>query len=243
MRRTILALTLVAGLNTAWAADDLAVVGQVDFGFKSLDLDTGTTANVLSASYVSINPSVAFGYRSFYSSLSYERSLSADPSAGQNTAGTTATTTDFSRSDSTFTLGYRLNDAFSLFAGYTKGANHFTQTTAAVVLVVSEIDYTESGPFAGLAYTASFKDKGNLGLSVGYADLDGELRTHTRPTNTVTDVTGDTTGLSYALTWSGPLSGSLGYRLGAKYTRYEMEEPSKIVERYRNFFFGLTNYF
>jgi hypothetical protein len=246
MRWIALASILIAtSLGTVRAADsETTVVGALDFGFKTLHLDTGSAGNVLNPSYASINPSVALGYQSFYASLSYDRSLGADPSTGQTmVSGTpTATLVNFSRTDSTFTLGYRLGD-FSLFAGYTKGANHFTQTTSFIVQFATDIDYTETGPFAGFAYTKTFRDKSSLGFSVGYAKLDGELRTFTRPTNTLSEVKGDNTGLSYGLTWSGSLTGSLGYRVGVKATRYEMKDPGNITERYTNIFVGITNYF
>lgn len=246
MRSTALILVLVAtGLTTAHAAEhDAIVVGGFDFGFKTMHLDPRNGGNVLDTSYVSVNPSVAWAYKSFYTALSYDRSVSADPSPGQTgTTTPTATLMDFSRTESTFTLGYRVNDAFNVFAGYTQGANHFTQTAAAVVLAVSAIDYSETGPFAGVALNMNFRDKGNLGLSVGYAKLDADLKIFTRPGGTAAEVTGDSTGLSYTLTWSGTLTGSLGYRVGAKVTRYDMEDPGDVSERYASFFVGITNYF
>jgi hypothetical protein len=246
MRRILSALILFAvGLATAHAAEsDSVVVGGFDFGFKTMHLDPRNGGNVLDTSYVSVNPSVAWGYKSFYASLSYDRSIAADQSIGQ-TAGATpsATLADFSRSESTFTLGYRINDAVSLFTGYTKGANHFTQTAAALVLVATEIDYTETGPFIGVALNMNVRDKGNLGLSVGYAKLDAKLQIVARPGGANTEVTGDSTGLSYALTWSGTLTGSLGYRVGAKSTSYDMDDPGQVTERFTSFFVGITNYF
>lgn len=246
MRRTALILILiVTGLTTAHAAQSEAiVVGGFDFGFKTMHLDPRNGGNVLDTSYVSVNPSVAWAYKSFYTTLSYDRSINADPSPGQiGTPTATATLMDFARTESTFSLGYRVNDAFSLFAGYTNGVNHFTQTAAAVVLAVSEIDYSESGPFGGVALNMNFRDKGNLGLSVGYAKLDAELKISTRPSGASTDVTGDSTGLSYTLSWSGTLTGSLGYRVGAKVTHYEMDDPGDVTERFASLFVGITNYF
>lgn len=246
MRRMLLASMLIAaGLATAHAADsDSVVVGGFDFGFKTMHLDPRNGGNVLDTSYVSVNPSVAWGYKSFYASLSYDRSIAADPTIGQTTGATpSATWSDFSRTESTFTLGYRLNDAVSLFTGYTKGANHFTQMGAALVLVATEIDYTETGPFVGVAFNVNVRDKGNLGLSVGYAKLDAKLQIVAHPGGATTEVTGDSTGLSYALTWSGTLTGSLGYRVGAKSTSYDMDDPGQVTERFNSIFLGITNYF
>lgn len=157
MRRITLALVLIViGMGTSRAAEsDVTVVGGMDFGFKQLRLDTGDGRDTFSPFYVTINPNIVLGYKSFYARLSYDKSISSDPETGQGsgpiTGNPTATTLDFSRTDSTFTLGYRLNQSFSIFAGYTKGANEFTETRADVVLIVTDIEYTTTGPFAGVA--------------------------------------------------------------------------------------------
>ncbi|HLQ27006.1 MAG TPA: hypothetical protein VK138_14160 [Acidiferrobacterales bacterium] len=261
MRRLTLTLLLIAvGLGTAHGAEsDVTIVSGLDFGFKDMRLDFTSASNVFNPSFVTINPSIALGYKSFYASLSYDKSISADPSTGQAldmTSGApipTATITDYSRADSTFTLGYRLNQSFSLFAGYTQGASNFTETrvvtTPAVpspsitTLIVTDVEYTETGPFAGVGYSKTFGDKGTLGLSIGYAQLDGELQVAVHPGTKVTRFKGDTTGLSYGLTWSGPLTGSLGYRVGVKATKYQTKDLDDLTERYTSFFLGITNYF
>ncbi|MFL6624666.1 MAG: hypothetical protein ACJ8NR_18905 [Sulfurifustis sp.] len=248
MRKTLLAAVLVAAAGSA-NADDITVVGGFDFGFKKLHLDTGGGSNIFNPGFNTINPSVALGYKSFYAILSYDTSISAEP--GISDAGSvSADVLDFSRTDSTVTLGYRINDSFNLFAGYTKVANHFTETRLVTdfmgnfFFTVTLIDYTEAGPFAGVAYTKRFADKGSLSLSLGYAKLDGTLKFEVHPSGSTDEVTGDTTGLSYGLTWSGTLTGSLGYRVGIKGTQYKMKaSDSDITERYTNLFIGITNYF
>ena len=256
MRRLQLTVILIASsLGMAHAAENNAtVVGGLDFGFKKLRLEVGKDSNgegggSFHPSYVTINPNFALGYKSFYASLSYDKSISADPGIGSDNNGAAATLLDFSRIDTTLTFGYRLNQSFSIFAGYTKGANEFTETSVNTVLVVKEINYTEKGPFAGVAYTSTFGDKGTLGLSLGYAKLDGELKivTHGGPAKPDQISKGDNTGLSYSVTWSGPLTGSMNYRAGLKGTRYKMpagpDNPQDITERYTTFFLGLVNYF
>lgn len=248
MRRITSASVLIAvGLGTAHAAEsDITVVGGMDFGFKQLRLDTGDGRDTFSPFFVTISPNIVLSYKSFYAGLSYDKSISSDPEIGQEPSGVgpTATTLDFARTDSTFTLGYRLNQSFNAFTGYTKGANEFTETRATIVLFVTEIDYSTEGPFAGVAYSKSFGNKGTLGLSVAYAKLDAELTFTFRPSaGGSTDVEGDVTGLSYGLTLSGPLTESLGYRIGIKATRYEMDDPGDITERYTNIFIGIVNYF
>jgi len=261
MRRLQLTLILIAaGLGTAQAAENnVAVVGGLDFGFKDMRLDFASAGEVFNPFFVTINPSIVLGYKSFYAGLSYDKSISAEPSTGQAldmTSGVpipTATITDYSRADSTFTLGYRLNQSFSLFAGYTQGASKFTETRVVATpppppptittLVVTDIDYTETGPFAGVSYSKTFGDKGTLGLSIGYAQLDGDLKRSILPGTNVARLKGDTTGLSYGMTWSGPLTGSLGYRVGLKATQYKTKDLDELTERYTSFFLGIVNYF
>jgi hypothetical protein len=237
MRRLQLTLMLIASsLGMAHAAEsNVTVVGGLDLGFKKLRLDTGSGAGVFNPSFVTVNPNIVLGYSSFYASLSYDKSVSAEPEIAP------AAVTDYSRTDSTFTLGYRLNQSLSLFAGYAEGANQFIITTSGGGLIV--IDYKEKGPFAGVAYTKTFGDKGSLGMSIGYAKLDGDLKFDVPPGVEVFRAKGDTTGLSYGLTWSGPLTGSLSYRVGLKAIRYEMKDPVELTERYTNFFIGIMNYF
>lgn len=247
MHRPILALVLIlAGAGTAQAVEDnLTIVGGLDFGFKKLRLDTGSGAGVFNPSFVTINPNLVLAYSSFYASLAYDKSISAAPDSSSTVIGgtPTATVTDYSRTDTTFTLGYRLNQSFNIFAGYTDGANRFITIAATAILIVTDTSYTEKGPFAGVSYSKAFGDKGSLGMSVGYAKLNGDLKTDIHPGSGGARYTGDTTGFSYGLTWSGPLTGSLSYRVGLKETRYEMKDPIKITERYTSFFLGVMNYF
>ena len=249
MRRIALALMLVvAGLTGARAADsDMTVVGGLDYGFKRLRLDTGANGNVFNSSFTTINPTLALGYKSFYSILSYERSISSDARTTDSLIPpgptATSTTTTYSRRDETATLGYRVTPWFNVFAGYTNGVNEFTQTSAVVVLIVTDITYSEKGPFAGVSFNTAIGNKGSLGLSVAYAKLDSELKSVTHPNLQSSSVTGDNKGLSYGLTWSGTLTGSLGYRLGIKETQYDMEQPARVKERYTSFFIGISNYF
>src|SRR5712692_7609382 len=114
MRRLTLTLLLIAvGLGTAHGAEsDVTVVSGLDFGFKDMRLDFTSATNKFNPSFVTINPNIGLGYKSLYASLSYDKSIRADPDTGL--IGSTGFVTDYSRTDSTFTLGYRLNQSFSL---------------------------------------------------------------------------------------------------------------------------------
>jgi hypothetical protein len=247
MRRITFALLLIAfGLSAANAADsdDVTVVGGLDFGFKKLRLDFDGTDGAFSPSFVTINPNLGLSYDSFYASLSYDTSISAESTSGTDPIFGAGTKTDYSRTDSTFTLGYRLNQWFSLFAGYTYGVSKANVSGAFLVSTVRDIEFKEVGPFAGAAFSMTFGNIGTLGLSVGYAKLNGELSRVDHPSRSVDfQVEGDTEGFSYGLAWSGPLTGSLGYRVGLKSTRYETQDLRNLTERYTSLFLGISNYF
>ncbi|MBI3899852.1 MAG: hypothetical protein HY308_16370 [Gammaproteobacteria bacterium] len=246
MRRLLLAFLLVAAGNGVVQADDgdVTVVGGVDVGFKDFSLEINRNLSSYSPSFVTINPTLVLGYKSFYTSLSYDKSITADTGSSTAQSGdrTLANTTEFARVDSTFTVGYRLSP-FNFFFGYTDGTSKFTETTFDSVFIVATTEYTETGPFGGMTYTKMFSDTGNLVLSIAYAQLEGNLEIFTRPSGSFFRANGDSTGLSYGLTWTGPLTGSLGYRVGFKITEYEMTEPVGIIEKYTNFFIGIANYF
>jgi hypothetical protein len=245
MRRITFALALVASsLGAANAAEsDMTVVGGIDFGFKKLRLDFDGADDTFAPSFVTINPNLGLSYESFYASLSYDKSITAESSSGLG-AGGGGTKSDYSRADSTLTLGYRLNRFFSLFGGYTYGVSKVNVFGAFVVLGVTDVEFKETGPFAGAAFNMAFANKNTLGLSVGYAKLDGELSRITHPaSNRDFEANGDTEGFSYGLTWSGPLTGSLGYRVGLKSTRYETEDLNNLTESYNSFYLGIMNFF
>ena len=259
MRRITLALVLVASSFGAAAADgEMTVVGGFDFGFKKLRLDFDRADNAFTPSFVTINPNIGWSYDSFYASLSYDKSISAESTSGVDPTFGLGTKTDYSRADSTFTLGYRINPSFSLFAGYTHGVSKFNVTGTRLIVTdpntnppevelftnVTDIEFKETGPFAGAAFNVTFSNQSTLGLSIGYAKLDGELSRRSQPSAaTDFEVNGDTEGFSYGLTLSGPMTGSLGYRLGLKSTRYETDDLNGLTESYSSIYLGVMNFF
>ncbi len=244
MRRAILGISLaMIAAATQAAENNLTIVGGIDFGFKKLRLDIEGRNSGFEPSYITINPTLGLSYDAFYATASYDTAITTSSAYDDAGGGATATTLDFSRTDTMFTFGYRLSPSFSLFAGHTRGVNKFTETAAVGTLFVTHTEFSEVGPFAGFAYNMPVGRRNNLSFSVGYAKLDAELNSVSRPTGGTFRAEGDNTGLSYTLTLSGPLVGSLSYRAGVKLTRYETEEPMNVTERYTSIFLGIVNYF
>jgi hypothetical protein len=249
---------LVAGSGVARAEDEggIAVVAGLDFGFKAFKLLV-PDGNSFNASYVDINPTLALGYGRFYANFSYDKTIDANSriTSDGNTAPTaSADQLDFSRSDTTVTLGFRLTPSLNAFAGYTKGKNRFLETRVDVdpvngsTLAISDIRYNSDGPFIGTSYTRSYGEKGSLSLSLAYGWLQGELRIKEygggNPPSSGA-ITGDTQGVSVGATWTGPLTGNLSYRYGLKWTQYKLTGGGDfdLTERYTTLFFGISNYF
>jgi len=265
MSRRFLLLSLLLGLTAnTQAADDLTVVGALDFAFKDMTLEAagggGGSGQSFNTTVSSINPGLAIAYKRFYANVNYDKSINSETTTQIDQGQPSALT--MSRSDTVLTLGYRAADFASLYVGwlsgeigaYLTGQYRFSPTEFA--FYTQDISYTEKGPFAGVSFSHNFGEKGSASLSVAYAKLDGEF-TQIRYTGTTNlgnppitqyDVgTADVNGLSYNLTWTGALTGSLNYRLGVKYTRYEGTAngpgSSSINEYYTAFFLGLTNVF
>jgi len=246
-----------AGVGSAHAAgDDTLVVGSLDFAFKSLELTPGRDAT-LSTPMISINPGLAVAYGAAYVSVGYDTTIYSEGRTHlQGDAALPATITMF-RSDIVATLGYRFLDSFSLFAGWLHGetgahTNGFRMQGGTPSFFVQDVSYVEQGPFAGMSFSHAFGNKGSIAASVAYAKLNGELSITSRYA-TATPATqsqvddADVKGLSYSLIWTGTLTGSLGYRVGAKYTRYNgdniADTEGGISEKYTSYFVGFSNYF
>jgi len=265
---TFLATVLFA-VNGAATADDVLVVGSLDFSYKELTLTPGS-GTPFTTTLSNINPAATIAYKGFYASLGYDRSLGSQTTTEIRDNGL-ANSIDMSRSDIVFTLGYRVFDFLNVFAGWLHGdtaahtqglRNENFGGPDVLVYSIQDISYIEQGPFAGVSLSHTFGNKGSLSFSVAYAALNGELTT----SNSYVEVLlapgagshfdyfvaqADVQGLSYSLVWTGTLTGSMNYRVGAKYTSYRGDSIANesgridegIKEKYTTFFVGLSNYF
>lgn len=258
MRRSVLFLLipLFSLTGPTQAADsEVTVVGALDFAFKDLTLESaGGGGPKFNTTLTTINPGVAIAYRRFYTNINFDKSI--DSAATTQVENGLPSMLTMSRSDTVLTLGYRVLDSVSLYAGWLSGDIgaylNGERDVGTPTFYTQEISYTEKGPFAGIAVSHNFGDKGSVSFSVAYAKLDGEM-SQTRYTGGATPGTTydngnvDVKGLSYSLIWTGPMNGSMNYRLGVKSTRYEGDAAgggaTNLDEYYTSLFFGLTNSF
>jgi len=267
-RRCLLLIVLSSLAVTANAADDFAVVGALDFAYKDLSLkapgsgDGGETE--FRSTLTTINPGVAVAYKRAYVNVNYDKSVAPGESALIDEG--LPQSLSMTRSDLVLTLGYRVFDFLSLFAGYLSGdigvlinGQKYIDGTSNAVAFLQDTRYKESGPFAGIALSHQFGNKGLLSVSVAYASLNGDLEQTQYfgqfdnggpvipPSSRTEMLKIDVRGLSYGLSWTGALSGSLSYRLGVKVTNYNGEFPivgaRDITENYIWYYLGLINAF
>ena len=252
--RKLAALVLFFALNASAYAEDVQVIGSVDVNFKNLTFNPGGTTTT--TPLTTINPNLILAYKRWYGSISYDGAL-ADGTISMRD-NNYAQTLSISRSDVILTGGYRVGGNLSVFGGYIGGNIKALQTgprdnAGSVYWTVSDISYSETGPFLGSAYTIPVGKKSSLNFSVAYANMQGSLRMNTTstimtgtgsPTYTASSETFGVSGLSYGITLTGEMNQTMSYRAGVKATSYKgSSSSSDIVEEYTSFFFGVTNYF
>lgn len=72
----LLACSVFASANAA--NNDFAAIGNLDFGFKDLELDPPGQDAPFNAFFVTINPSVSLIYGDAYFSMSYDKTIDSD---------------------------------------------------------------------------------------------------------------------------------------------------------------------
>ncbi len=148
-----------------------------------------------------------------------------------------------SRDDIDFTLGYKVNNSWSVFAGYKSGETKIEfinreDLDEGIAIPLYE-SYAQVGPYIGVNYSWSFEKAGRLSVSVAYAYLQAE--NHFRANadeeddededdsiefdDLTGDVKADLNGFSYGVTWTMPLSGRLIFQTKLKLNDYQMDIP------------------
>ena len=144
-------------------------------------------------------------------------------------------TGDASREDFDITVSYRINEYFSVFAGYKDGETDLDLKTRDEDEPMSGDEYyRQDGPFIGFNAGYRFTDMGRLDFSVAYADLDADNRFFSdgdgpdegEPPE-FDDIDGkaggDSDGYSVNLSWSMPMRDNLLFRSRLRYNVYEQD--------------------
>jgi len=124
--------------------------------------------------------------------------------------------TSVEREDQTLTVGKVFN-RFSVFAGYNDAETKDD--------FLGEFHFDE-GFFFGAGYDFPLR-KSVLGLSVAYADLDGEIYED----GVGLIESGKTQGLSYRINLSGPFRKDMGYKIFARFRSYEFSSAGVSTDK------------
>jgi len=250
--RTLLAsvcagLTLPVAADQQWLVQPRAYVGVADYSlesnndFKVKTTDSGLPLGLDAASgpkisdtmpIVGIGASVINGR--FFTDLYYQRTVSGEASGSchgnkYDSTCAKASDIDLDHDDWGVTVGYALNDQFTVFGGYKSGETDWEQEMERTQGsdVTNRGTFDQDGPFIGASY--GFKtEHGALTAKLAVGDLDGELKVDHQYVETGNyqsraDLSGDTTGLSFGLAWTGSINESTSYSLGLNYYSYDFD--------------------
>lgn len=215
---TFLAGTTVVAEEKIYGIDVGLGFNRKQLEYSFIDIDANPIFNTMAINATGF-------YKNAYIAGEYEILLTDDTNYEAEKGGS-VTVLVFERKDANLTAGYNVWRGLSIFGGYKYGAT----IAVAQPPVQQKIVSSELGPFAGISYGHRL-GSGALGISIAYADMDGEVRVKFMGTGTSTDIPGKTRGLSYGLSWSAPLTDQIDYRLGIKVNRYQfkVDDPSQDV--------------
>lgn len=157
----------------------------------------------LDANYVTLNLGLTVNYGKFYVDMLGEL-------FGSDFLENEGEITGIEREDYTFTAGYMLIPAVSIFIGYTDGEmkDDFQGEF-----------HEDKGPFVGASYSY-LHNVTSYAAHLAYADLDGSVTVDEAPED---NTLGETSGFSYGFSISGPFRETMGYAIALKVRQYDYE--------------------
>lgn len=217
---------------------------------RKLAFDVQGDSNIHSTGFLGgLGATVATGH--FFGDIYYQSSLnetvysSQEQTLSSNNINALGDV-DAQHSDWAISLGYRINEQWSVFAGYKSGKTEWDQSfqtnrPAPDSRVVQDgnynLEFEQDGPFIGTAYSFLI-GPGALTIKAAYAYLDG---THTADFNSVCrppndncpsapipvlqriNLSGNSNAFSFGLSWTQSLADNLGLSIGANYQQYEFD--------------------
>ncbi|GAA0857592.1 hypothetical protein [Aliiglaciecola litoralis] len=227
--RNVLPVLVVSLCSPYVDAQDVRVIAGLSMGYSNFEFAEKLDHNI---SFASASVPIAFTYQQWQASINLQTSLSDADISEEEDVG------QASRKDADFTLGYRVDDNWSVFAGYKYGKTNMQFTPRddeEESAVTTQESYAQKGPFVGVSYAWKFEKAGSLALSVAYADLrainnfvantddDDEEIEELEFDDLSGRVTGDTHGFSYAISWTMPLSSQLLFQTRFKINDYQQD--------------------
>lgn len=225
--------------------DEISIVGGVAYNLKSSEFTVGNKP--FTPEFTTLDWSLIAAYKSFYVKGSFDQSIK-DHIQINNTPGNSGQPDNsgliLGREDISITLGYRVLDSLSLFAGYTSGETSGITTGSinaqgggVVTFQTTGISFKQEGSFIGASYSYFLQDSGSFSFSMAYANLDGDIVFNNSETDlttgtttiSVNNITGTSTGASYAITWTDQFSEDMLYNIALKSVRYKFDGPAPVA--------------
>ncbi|MDH5445102.1 MAG: hypothetical protein OEY52_06055 [Gammaproteobacteria bacterium] len=201
----------------ALAQDDSLIRARATLGWSSYELTlTGRGSNSPDAKsdYPTVGGGLSYAKDKFYIDTTYAVSLDARHD-WEGYEG------KFKREDTTFTVGYLLENNWSAFAGYKWGKSKFSQDN----LPGYSLSFEVFGWYVGGSKVIPMQQKGSLVLSVAVASMKGEIY----DTDTLDD-TGEAVGTSYSIGYSLPLQKKSGLQFRSYYQKYKYSKFATVVD-------------
>lgn len=232
--RVISCLPLLVASSIVFAQggfENIRVVTGLSLGYSDFSFPEKLDHNI---SFPSANIPIALTLGSWQLSLNASTTLADADIAEEEDIG------EASRKDLDLTVGYRMTNSWSLFAGYKYGKTEMTfiprdsEEEEPDKPEFTNESYSQKGPFVGASYSWQFDKAGRLSFSLAYASLqatnnfaantDEEEEVEIAEFDDLTGkVRGDTKGFSYGLSWTMPLSSNLLFQTRFKVNDYQQD--------------------
>ena len=183
---------------------------RASLGFAAYDLsaDAGTTS-LYSSSYMTLGFGATVAVDEVYFDIGVNNSLSAEYDNDFTSA-----TEDFSRQDTTLTIGLSLDGGVSIFGGYKTGSTEYTNITPTAATTTFDTD----GLFFGAGISMPV-DQNSLSFSGAVAFMNGKLEDNDTAFTPYNEEA-DTVGLSLAMGYNINLSENSGMAIKGAYQFY-----------------------
>lgn len=158
---------------------------------------------------------------------------------------------DAQHSDWAISLGYAINDQWSVFAGYKSGNTEWDQTfkqnfpppdPSLIANGQLNAEFAQDGPFIGTSYSFLI-GPGALTFKAAYAYLDGTYKWNANatvyddpPYDQISQwkLDGNSNAYSLGVSWTQLMANNLGFSLGANYHNYKFDMSGTSTVRAQN---------
>ncbi len=175
-------------------------------------------------------------YGAFFGDIYYQSTLDKNAYSGEiisaNNEYSDYKEGNAKHADWAFSLGYAINDYWSIFAGYKSGKTEWDQeikfTGSSLLDAKKSGDFEQDGPFLGFSYSYPI-GPGSLTFKAAHAYLDGTETTTIRKfslgeeTHLRHQLDGTSKAFSVGLSWTQSLTDNLGFSINGNYHRYKFD--------------------